>query len=67
MCQRCDTCEWYLAGIVSEIPFKIDSDCSTPPVPIFSSRLVYYEDWIISKGFVPFDNTDRTCSTANSW
>nr|XP_039270950.1 plasminogen-like isoform X2 [Styela clava] len=42
MCQRCDSCEWYLAGVTAFGGYQ----CGSPKIPGVYMRITHYEDWI---------------------
>ena len=42
MCQRCSSCAWYVAGIVSIGPLA----CGTPNEPGVYTKVLAYEPWI---------------------
>ena len=43
-CQRCNNCDWYLAGITS-----FGAKCATPNVPGVYARVSFYQSWIIQQ------------------
>ena len=42
MCQRCSSCAWYMAGIVSVGPLT----CGSPNEPGIYTKVIAYEQWI---------------------
>lgn len=55
MCQRCSSCQWYLAGIVS-----FGMDCALPGFPGVYSKLATFEDWLEGEG-VPTIKENISC------
>nr|XP_039272368.1 coadhesin-like isoform X1 [Styela clava] len=48
VCQRCSSCEWYLAGVTS---FGPEDNCGLPGHPGMYSRVKSFESWIV--GHIP--------------
>nr|XP_039272153.1 transmembrane protease serine 12-like [Styela clava] len=52
MCQRCSSCQWYVAGLVS-----YGRGCGQPGYPGIYTRVSYFEDWLREKGVI--ENTKK--------
>nr|CAB3266608.1 SCO-spondin-like [Phallusia mammillata] len=56
-CQRCDSCQWYVAGIVS-----FGKGCARPDVYGVYTNVEHFESWISEHTQIPI-NKNKRCGT----